>query len=117
MLTSISTQQTTESPMDVEWLSKTPLLLGHANDAAARDSALQLKGMGGAARKILAECVAKQGVERRSISKSVQSLWDAGFVFVHGSNDFIDPIFTINPSFMGEEALEALEVMEEKTHN
>ena len=58
------------------------LLLGHESIEAVRASALELKEMGPAARRLLSECVEHQGCSRTAISKSAQALEDAGFVFI-----------------------------------
>ena len=78
-------------------------------------AALELKALGGHARRLLAECVEHQGVTRSKSSKSAESLFDAGFVHIREIGDLWEPNkVQIDPAIWGEEALETLEEMEEK---
>lgn len=82
-------------------------------DDALSDAADQLRRLGIRAREILAECVAEQGVTRTAVSRSVQALNEAGFVFVRDKSDVFASRFEIAPSLAGEEALEALDSEED----
>lgn len=81
------------------------LLLGHESIEAVRASALELKEMGPAARRLLSECVEHQGCSRTAISKSAQALEDAGFVFIREIGFLSLEKVQIRPSLAGEEAL------------
>ena len=73
-------------------------------------AASELRAMGGAARKLLAECVEKQEITRTAISKAADSLHLAGFIFIRGGDQLFDRTYTLSPSLMGEDALLALEI-------
>lgn len=79
-------------------------------DAVARLCSLRWR-----AQKLLAECVATQGITRTAVSRAALTLDDAGFVFVRDKGDLFESRFEISPSLAGEEALEALEHTEKKT--
>jgi hypothetical protein len=72
-----------------------------------------LKTLGGHARRLLSECVEHQEVIKTSASKSAESLYDAGFIFIRETGNLFAPQVTLRPSLLGEEALESLEMIEE----
>lgn len=75
--------------------------------------AIELKALGGHARRLLAECVEHQGVTRSKPSKSAEALFDAGFVHIREIGDMFEPNkVQIDPAIWGEAALEALEETE-----
>jgi len=85
------------------------------NAQEKEQAAIELRGLGGHARRLLEECVEHQGITRSKPSKSAEALFDAGFVYIREIGDIIEPNkVEINPALWGEEALEALEEMEEK---
>lgn len=88
------------------------LLLAHDSEASAKASALQLRSLGGHARRLLEECVEHQGITRKKVSTAATQLSDAGFVFIKEGLDHWSPECTITPSLAGEEALEMLEQLE-----
>lgn len=81
-------------------------------DEEAQQAAAQLDRLGGQARKLLSECIAAQGVKRKSVSAAARALEDAGFVFIRDSDSVFDNEVDISPSLAGEEALEQLEIIE-----
>jgi DNA-binding MarR family transcriptional regulator len=89
-------------------------LLIHENLEDANASGVTLKAMGRAARTLLEECIEHQGVQRKTLSKAAESLNKEGFIFIRGEKHFSDDAYTLSPSLAGEEALEALEEMEDK---
>lgn len=78
-------------------------------DEALVEAAAQLRCLGSYARKLLAECVATQGITRTAASKAAVALESAGFVFLRDAGNLFEPKIVITPSLSGEEALEALE--------
>lgn len=88
------------------------VLLSHESEEDARAAALVLRGLGGHARRLMAQCVEEQLLTRKSVSTAARALEDAGFIFVRDEGDIFEPEFAITPSLAGEEALEALELME-----
>ena len=89
-------------------------LIMHESAEDANASANQLKALGRAARTLLEQCIEHQGVQRKSLSKAAESLNNEGFIFIRGEKHFSDDAYTLSPSLAGEEALEALEELEEK---
>jgi hypothetical protein len=89
------------------------LVIAHEDIDGANASAAILRGLGGRARKLLEECVEHQGVKRSKLSPTAESLEEYGFVFIREDGDFMLQSFRIAPSLAGEEALEALEIIEE----
>ena len=74
---------------------------------------MRLRGLGPAARRLLAQCVEHTGVARQKASKSAEALEDAGFVHLRFSDVYpLDKSVSILPSLAGEEAMEMLELME-----
>lgn len=90
------------------------VLIAHESEEAANHSAALLRSLGTPARKLLAECVEHQGVERTKLSKAANDLEDSGFVFVREIGGFYATGYSIKPSLFGEEALEALEVLQDQ---
>lgn len=88
------------------------ILLAHDSEEDARASAEQLRQLGGHAKKLLAECVKDQELERKSLSATARALNDAGFIFVRDLSSYFEGRFVISPSLAGEEALEMLEKLE-----
>lgn len=88
------------------------MLLAHQNEEHARESAYALLDLGGRARKLLEECVEHQIVIKPKISKTADQLEVAGFLFILKTGTSLTPEFTYQPSLFGEEALEALELLE-----
>lgn len=84
-------------------------------DIPAAELAETLLTLGRHARKLLEECVEKQEVTRRKASKAAESLYEAGFLFIRDVPDFFEPTVILRPSLLGEEALDLLEQVEEKT--
>lgn len=78
-------------------------------DEALAEAVAQLRCLGRHARKLLAECVATQGITRTAASKAAEALESAGFVFLRDTGNLFEPKIVITPSLSGEEALEALE--------
>lgn len=74
--------------------------------------AAQLRSLGGAARRILEECVEHQEITRTKASKSAERLYDAGFLFIRETNLGFGSEVVLRPSLLGEEALEAIEKLE-----
>lgn len=89
-------------------------LLAFESTDAAEAAALNLRAMGAAARRLLADCVENQGVTRQKESKAAHMLDAAGFIFMRESVDYWPKIWTLTPALAGEEALEMLEIIEEK---
>lgn len=87
-------------------------LLAYETEADAYAAAEELRGFGARARRLLEECVEHQSVTRTKISQAAQLLDRAGFVFIHDHGDMWESKCTIQPSLAGEEALEALELLE-----
>ena len=83
-------------------------------DIPAEQLANQLKSLGTSARKILAEAVEHQEIQRTKVSKSAEALYDAGFLFIRDDGVGFGQPAVLLPSLLGEEALELLEVEEEK---
>jgi pyruvate/2-oxoacid:ferredoxin oxidoreductase beta subunit len=83
--------------------------LHHESDAQANAAALELKALGLSAVRLLAECVEHQGIKRKTISKSAEALYSAGFIFIRGTVFYSDDAYDLSPSLAGEEALESLE--------
>lgn len=94
--------------------SPMPLLI-HDDENAAQASAILLKGMGGAARRLLETCVEQSEVQRTALSAAAKALDGAGFILVHDEGLIVDDRFRLTPSLAGEEALEMLERMEKAT--
>jgi hypothetical protein len=88
------------------------MVIAHESIDGANASAEILRGLGGHARRLLEECVEHQGVKRGKLSSTAETLEDCGFVFIRDEGDFMLQSFRIAPSLAGEEALEALELME-----
>lgn len=72
----------------------------------ALQAATDLKAMGAAAVRMMAELVEHQDVERKKPSPTAEALYDAGFAHV---SECGYERFSIRPSLLGEEALAALE--------
>ena len=89
-------------------------LLAYDSEDDAQAAANQLMGLGQVARRLLEECVEKQGVKRKKASAAAVRLNDAGFVFIRETGEQWEPEITITPSLAGEEALEWLEHVESK---
>ncbi|HDR9105419.1 TPA: hypothetical protein QDB04_002260 [Burkholderia vietnamiensis] len=87
-------------------------LLSHEDEAAAEASAVLLKGMGGAARRLLAECVEHTQLTRKTLSAAAKALESAGFIFVRDESTIWDEAFVLSAALAGEEALEMLEQRE-----
>lgn len=68
-----------------------------------------LKGLSGAARKILAECIEHQGIRRSRASAAAESLEEQGFVFIRETGSVYESAVEITPSLWGEEAMLELE--------
>lgn len=90
------------------------LLIAHETEADAQASARALQALGHHARKLMGECVEHQEVRRTKLSKAAEQLSDAGFLFIHDVGSIWLTDFRLQPSLRGEEALEALELMEEQ---
>ena len=67
-----------------------------------------LRRLGPQAKKILAECIEHQGINRTKASKTAIALESAGFCFIIPLNAVFDDSVRIVPSVWGEEALDAL---------
>ena len=89
------------------------MLLIHETAESACESALRLRQLGSAARRILAECIEHQEIRRSRLSAAADALSDAGFVRIVDDSD-ISGAYTLFPTLSGEEALDALEMMEQK---
>lgn len=89
------------------------MLLIHETVESARESALLLRQLGSPARRIVAECVEHQEIRRSRLSVAAEALSEAGFVRVVDDSD-ISGAYTLLPTLFGEEALDALETMEQK---
>lgn len=89
-------------------------LIAHETMEEALASSSVLKGLGSAARRLLAESVEHSGVTRKQVSAAAASLESSGFLFIRDKGFVGSPEFELMPSLAGEEALEALEDMEEK---
>lgn len=76
------------------------------SDEDATAAAETLRSLGPAARKLLAESVEKQELDRKSLSSAAQELNNAGFLFI---KDDGWGNFQLSPSLAGEDALTALE--------
>jgi hypothetical protein len=87
-------------------------LLAHDSVDGLVQSALYLRSLGAPARRILAESVEHTGVTRKSISVAARHLEDAGFMFIRDHSSLWDPSYELVPSLLGEEALEALELLQ-----
>lgn len=87
-------------------------LLSHEDEAAAEASAVLLKGLGGAARRLLVECVEQTQMRRKTLSACARALESAGFIFVRDESTVWDEAFVLSAALTGEEALEMLEQME-----
>lgn len=74
----------------------------------AQSAVTDLRALGGAALRLLRECVQEQGVTRSKASAAAIALEDAGFVFIRDLCVFDDSV-RITPSLWGEEALELLD--------
>lgn len=85
------------------------VLLGHETLDDAIDSARKLKSLGGAARKLLSECVEHSGVNRKSLSATARALETAGFLFIRDDSSLWTADFHLSPSLTGEEALQILD--------
>ena len=81
--------------------------LAFETDDELTDAVARLRSLGWRAQKLLAECVATQGITRTAVSRAALVLDDAGFVFVRDKGDMFESKFEISPSLAGEEALEA----------
>lgn len=88
------------------------VLLAHRSSDECNESAQELAAMGPACLKLLRESVEKQGVARKFASKAAKKLEAAGFVLIRESIDQWEPIVTISPTLMGEEALAMLDNQE-----
>ncbi len=84
-------------------------LLAHESVDDAQISAQYLASLGGVAVRLLAECVAEQGVKRKSLSAAAIKLEEVGFVFIRTMSDIVGSEYAITPSLKGEEALELLD--------
>lgn len=85
------------------------LLIGHETVDQVKQSGEVLAGLGGHARKLMAECVEATGVTRKQLSLAAKSLESAGFLFVRETGDTWAPQFELTPSLRGEEALQVLD--------
>lgn len=90
------------------------VLVGHAEESAVKASCEELRCLGPAAVRLLAECVEHQGVTRKKVSTAARQLESLGFVFIRETGDLWATEYAIAPSLTGEEALEALEGEMEK---
>jgi hypothetical protein len=88
------------------------VLLSHDSEEDARAAARVLRGLGGHARRLMAQCVEEQQLTRKSVSAAARALEDAGFLFVRDEGDLYEEAYALTPSLAGEEALETLELME-----
>lgn len=86
----------------------------YETDEEVQAAAQTLRGLGGHARRFLAECVEKQGVKRRALSAAGKALENAGFVFVRNVGDVFEELIEITPTLAGEEALEVLDEEDEQ---
>jgi len=77
------------------------------------EAVAELRSLGGRVRKLLAECVANQGIVRAKLSQAALSLSEAGFVFIRDKSNVFESRFEIVPSLAGEEALEAIDTEED----
>ena len=82
-------------------------MLTSAEDLAL--AANELRSMGPHARRLLAECVEKQGVNRVAVSQTALQLESAGFVFVREVRSLFERQYVIAPSIWGEETLQHLD--------
>jgi len=89
-------------------------LIAHDSMEQAQESATILLALGSSARKLLAEAVEATGVKRKQLSKAAKDLETAGFLFVRDSGNIWESQFELMPTLAGEEALEALEALEER---
>lgn len=87
-------------------------LLVHGTEEDVKASSTELKKLGSNARRMLSECIEHQIATRKKISSTLESLYDAGFVFIRETGTQWNPELTITPSLAGEEALEYLEKLE-----
>lgn len=87
--------------------------LAFETDDELTDAVARLRSLGWRAQKLLAECVATQGITRTAVSRAALVLDDAGFVFVRDKGDMFESKFEISPSLAGEEALEAFDQAED----
>jgi len=81
----------------------TPYWFNSATELA--DAVRALRAMGWPARKLLAECVAEQEIDRKTLSQSAQRLEAEGFIFVR---EVFGSEYRLLPTLWGEEALEGL---------
>ena len=86
-----------------------PTLLGHASARDLERSTDDLAAMSAPARRLLAECVETQGLERSRPSASALALEDAGFIFIREMQPGLDTCVRLTPSLAGEEALASFE--------
>lgn len=93
-------------------------LLAHENQEEANASAVQLREMGAHARRLLGECVEHQELKKSQASTTAERLYDAGFIFIRelGCPTFPKGV-SLRPSLAGEEALDALERLEQSRHS
>lgn len=75
-------------------------------------SALCLRKLGAPARKVLAISVEHTGVTRKTLSAAARQLEDAGFMFIRDHSSLWEQSYELVPSLLGEEALEALEILQ-----
>ncbi|MBA9846782.1 hypothetical protein [Ralstonia pickettii] len=87
------------------------MLLHYETVAEAQAAAFQLERLGGAACRLLEQCVEAQALKRTKPSKTALRLSDAGFLFIRETGDLWRQDITLLPSLAGEEALDALDHM------
>lgn len=90
------------------------VLLGHDSPEEVAESAKVLAALGEHARKLLSECVEATGVKRKQVSGAAKALESEGFLFILDTGDIFESQFELRPSLTGEEALLALDEMNEK---
>lgn len=89
------------------------MLLHYETDGDAQAAAVLLHSLGRQARRLLEQCVEAQELKRKKASICAQKLSDAGFIFIWDNDDLWQSEVTLRPTLAGEEALEALEQMED----
>ena len=84
------------------------------SEAEAMATAHTLEKLGGRAKKLLAECIERQIVTRKSVSEAAKALEAEGFIFINESDDLFDKSVEMKPSLWGEEAMEMLEFLTQR---
>lgn len=88
-------------------------LLAHDSVVDLEQSALYLRKLGPPARKVLSAAVEHTGVTRKAVSEAARQLEDAGFLFIRDHSSLWEKSYQLLPSLLGEEALEALETLQD----